>query len=93
MKNAGIYRSVLKITALPAELVPSDGVTGAAQFALYGSVKSAGLSVMPVAKCPLSRPLPPFRDFQRLHCSGIFESPVAKNAVNNKSVEDGKYFF
>ena len=32
---------------------------------------------MPVAKCPLSRPLPPFRDFQRLHCGGIFESPVA----------------
>ena len=56
-KNAGIYRSVLKIAALPAELVPSDGVTGTAQFALYGSVKSAGLSVMPVAKCPLSRTL------------------------------------
>ena len=66
MKNAGIHCNVLKITALPAELVPSDGVTGAVQFALYGSVKSAGLSVMPVAKCPLSRPLPPFRDFQRI---------------------------
>ena len=66
MKNAGIHCNVLKITALPAELVPSDGVTGAVQFALYGSVKSAGLPVMPVAKCPLSRPLPPFRDFQRL---------------------------
>jgi len=57
--------------------VPSDGVTGEAQFALYDSVKSAGVSVMPVAKCPLSRPPPPFRDFQRLHCGGIFESPVA----------------
>ncbi|MBO5607921.1 MAG: hypothetical protein J5930_08510 [Treponema sp.] len=74
-KNAGIYRSVLKFTALPAEFVPSDGVTGAAQSALYGSVKSAGLSVMPVAKCPLSRPLPPFRGFQKqlfiLHSSTI----------------------
>ena len=57
--------------------MPSDGVTGAAQFALYGSVKSAGLSVMPVAKCPLFRTLPPLRDFQRLHCGGIFESSVA----------------
>jgi len=36
-KNAGIHRSVLKITALPAEFGPSDGVTGAAQFALYDS--------------------------------------------------------
>ena len=71
-KNAGIYRSVLKFTALPAEFVPSDGVTGEAQSALHASVKSAGLSVMPVAKCPLSRPLPPFRDFQRLRCGRHF---------------------
>ena len=66
---------MLKLTALPAEFGPSDGVTGAAQFALHGSVKSAGLSVMPVAKCPLSHPLPPFRDFQHAAVdSGIFRT-------------------